>query len=285
MTKIIACFDGSKYADSVCHYAAWAHQRTGLDIGLLHVVHPHSDMQAQPDVSGQIGLGAKTSLLEELTKLDEAHGKLEMRRGQLILEHAVEELTKTGVTALTKLHRRGSLVDTITGMEDDVGLIVIGKRGEHHQNEPQHLGSKLEKVARAVHKPILVATLKTRPINRFLLAYDGSPTAKRAVDYVAGSDLLKGLDCHILTLSDQPDLARQRAQDAADKLTASGYSVTTAVKTEGTVEQAVTQYVDEHQIDLLAIGAYGHSRIRSLILGSTTTTLIRETHIPALLFR
>ncbi|MEQ9334216.1 MAG: universal stress protein [Thalassobaculum sp.] len=33
------------------------------------------------------------------------------------------------------------------------------------------------------------------------------------------------------------------------------------------------------------MGAYGHSRIRSLIIGSTTTQMIRSCMIPVMLFR
>jgi nucleotide-binding universal stress UspA family protein len=33
------------------------------------------------------------------------------------------------------------------------------------------------------------------------------------------------------------------------------------------------------------MGAYGHSRIRTLIIGSTTTEVIRSCLIPVLLFR
>ena len=37
--------------------------------------------------------------------------------------------------------------------------------------------------------------------------------------------------------------------------------------------------------DLLVVGAYGHSRIREMILGSTTTQLIAKSQIPVLLLR
>jgi len=33
------------------------------------------------------------------------------------------------------------------------------------------------------------------------------------------------------------------------------------------------------------MGAYGHSRIRSLIIGSTTTEMIRSCKVPVALFR
>ena len=36
---------------------------------------------------------------------------------------------------------------------------------------------------------------------------------------------------------------------------------------------------------LLVMGAYGHSRVRELILGSTTVQVLRRTTCPVLLYR
>ena len=40
---------------------------------------------------------------------------------------------------------------------------------------------------------------------------------------------------------------------------------------------------EEHE--LLVMGAYGHSRLRSLILGATTTEMIRSYRVPVLIMR
>jgi len=45
------------------------------------------------------------------------------------------------------------------------------------------------------------------------------------------------------------------------------------------------EYIDQHNIDFLIMGAYGHSRIRNLVIGSTTAQILRGSHIPVLLFR
>lgn len=284
MGKIIACIDGSAYADSVTHLSAWAHERTGLAISLLHVVAPHSEV-VKADMTGQIGLGAKANLLEELTKLDEEHGKLELRKGQLMLDHAKEELASKNITKPEILHRRGSLVETIVEMEADVALVVMGKRGEHHHAAPDHLGSNLERVARAIHKPLLVATKTVKPVSRFLIAYDGSPSAQKAVEYIAANPLLKGLECHLLKAGDKTSESEAMLKQAQDKLTAAGFTVQAAFISGKSVADAVASTIAEHAIDLLVIGAYGHAKLRSLILGSTTTALIRKSDVPVLLFR
>ncbi|SDK80999.1 universal stress protein, partial [Billgrantia gudaonensis] len=44
-------------------------------------------------------------------------------------------------------------------------------------------------------------------------------------------------------------------------------------------------YQAEHDIDLLVMGAYGHSRIRHLLVGSTTTAMLRQAERSVLLLR
>jgi nucleotide-binding universal stress UspA family protein len=46
----------------------------------------------------------------------------------------------------------------------------------------------------------------------------------------------------------------------------------------------IASAVETDDIDLLVMGAYGHSRIRRLIIGSTTAEMIRLCRIPVLLF-
>ena len=51
--------------------------------------------------------------------------------------------------------------------ETDAALIVIGKRGEGADFAKLHLGSNLERVVRAMHKPVLVASRAFKPVERF----------------------------------------------------------------------------------------------------------------------
>ncbi|MEC7190861.1 MAG: universal stress protein, partial [Pseudomonadota bacterium] len=50
-------------------------------------------------------------------------------------------------------------------------------------------------------------------------------------------------------------------------------------------EKVISDHVEQYNIDLLVMGAYGHSRIRNLMIGSTTTQMIRSCLVPVLLFR
>lgn len=53
----------------------------------------------------------------------------------------------------------------------------------------------------------------------------------------------------------------------------------------GDAERVIAQAVREREIDLLIMGAYGHSPIRTLLFGSKTSDLLRSARIPTLLLR
>jgi nucleotide-binding universal stress UspA family protein len=71
---------------------------------------------------------------------------------------------------------------------------------------------------------------------------------------------------------------------ACEKLQSNGFEVSSSIR-PGNAEAVIAQYVAANAIDLLVMGAYGHSRIRQLIVGSTTTAMIRTCLIPVLLLR
>lgn len=285
MGKLLVCVDGSAYADNICANAAWAAQRLGVKLDVLHVLRRHSDYQAPSNHTGSIGLGARSGLLEELTKVDEERGRLDQQKGQIILDHAEEILLKAGVSKedINILYRRGPLVDTIMEAESDAELIFIGKRGEHANEGSEFLGSNLEKVARAVHKPLFVVSSVVRPIEKFLIAYDGKDSVRKAVDYVIEQPLLKGLSCHLLTVEyKHGDID---ASDTIKRLKDADFDVTFSSTQSHHPDQVISEYVEKNEIDLLVTGAYSHSRIRSLFLGSTTASLIKSCHVPLLMFR
>lgn len=281
---ILACVDGSFYTDSVCDHAAWASQRLDVPVRVLHVQTPGSDYDAPRDLSGTIGLGAKSALLEKLTQVDEERGKLDQQKGKLILDHAKEQLAAQGVAQVETLHRRGSLVETVTELEDSTQLIVLGKRGEHADFAKLHLGSNLERTVRAARKPVLVASRGYKEITRFVIAYDGGKSTRKAVDYVASSPLLQGLECHLLRVGADNAENRNELAEATTLLEEGGLTVHASLQ-QGHADDVISDYVKANDMNLLIMGAYGHSHIRTLIIGSTTSNMLRSCPIPVLMFR
>ena len=53
----------------------------------------------------------------------------------------------------------------------------------------------------------------------------------------------------------------------------------------GIPEDEIADYIEENGINMVIMGAYGHSRIRHLVIGSTTAEMMRQCKVPVLLFR
>jgi len=279
MSTILACTDGSLYAPSIYQHASWAASQLDLPVHILHVIE-RVDVPTTHDFSGNLGFHANDELLEELTKLDESHAKVARLRGKAILEDAAKLIGSNVKTT----QRHGALVYTVLEFEEDAALVVLGKRGEHSDFSKGHLGSNLERVVRSAKIPVLVVAREFKPLERFLIAFDGGPSSLKAVHYLATQPLLKESECHLLTIA-KPGTEQARAlESATTALRGAGYSVTSEL-ISGDPDELISAKVKDAKIDLLVMGAYGHSRIREFILGSTTTALIRTCHVPILLFR
>lgn len=281
--KIVALVDGSVYSRSVCENAAWIASRLGVAVELLHVLGRREGAESN-DLSGSIALGARSALLEELTALDEQRAKLQQQRGRAILDDAKAVIEAAGAGPVTTRLRIADLVETTAEAEAGADMLVIGKRGEAADFARLHLGSNIERIVRASHKPVYIAARAFHAPERFLVAFDGGPSSLKAVEHVAASPLFAGLECHLLLAGDAGGDLRRKLDEADARLQSAGFTVKAFVA-PGAPEAAIAAHVDSQKIGLLVMGAYGHSRIRSLIIGSTTTEMIRSCKVPVVLFR
>lgn len=281
--KIIALVDGSIYSASVCDHAAWIAERSGAPVELVHVL-GRRDAADSTDLSGAIRLGARSKLLEELAELDAQRAKLITHRGRAILEDARAILEKAGIPEITTRLRHGDIVETLGDIEAEARVILIGKRGEAADFAKGNLGSNLERIVRASTRPVFVASRAFRPIRKVLVAYDGGPSAMKAVDHIARTSLFRDLAVHVVTVGSATIEARKGLDDAKAMLAAAGITADTAIL-PGQPESALGKLVEEEGFDMLVMGAYGHSRIRNLMIGSTTTAMIRTCKVPVVLMR
>ncbi|SEN20289.1 universal stress protein [Halomonas caseinilytica] len=280
---VLAAIDGSQFSESVCDYAAWSSQALGAPLTFLHVVDNHPQT-AEADLSGNIGLGAREHLLEELSELDEQRAKVAQEQGRLMLQAAKERAVEDGVAEPASRQRNGTLVETLEELADEIRLLVMGKRGEGHQQDSGHLGSSLERVVRGLHRPILMVPDAFKRPERVMIAFDGSKTTRKGVEMLAKSPLFQGIPVHVVIVGAETGDNRSQLDWALKTLRDAGHEAEGDIRA-GDVEPTLHAYQEEQDIDLLVMGAYGHSRIRQLLVGSTTTEMLRKADIPVLLLR
>ena len=77
----------------------------------------------------------------------------------------------------------------------------------------------------------------------------------------------------------QRDPARTRLDIARDKLQQAGFTLTANLHS-GDPEKVIADYIEQNQISLLMMGAYGHSRAREFLFGGVTRSMFKDSPIP-----
>lgn len=284
MNKVYACIDGLANSACVIDWAAWSALRLDTPLELLHVLE-RADRPLVTDFSGAIGLGAQEALLDELSALDAQRAKLAQEAGRQMMADARLRAAAAGVERLNVRLRHGELTGSVLEMEPDARLFVLGEHYQASGASRIHLDHHVERVIRSVKRPVLVATgAPFAPPTLFVIAFDGSPTARTTVETVAQSPMLKGLPVIVAMAGEDTAQAQRQLEEAWQSLTTAGFEASVKLL-PGEPEEVLPAFVKAQGASLLVMGAYGHSRIRQLIVGSTTTTLLRLSEVPVLILR
>lgn len=284
MSKILACVDASSYAMSVCDLTVWLASRLKSDIELLHVVQRKSAVATRHDYSGAIGLSVKSELLEELTRIEEAQGKLAVESGRALLDAALARVGAGTDSKIEQVHLHGGIIETILEREAESELVVMGKRGASSEFATAHIGSKIERVLRASTKPLVIAPQQFLPPENVVIAYDGGKSILRALGYVVSSPLFDGMPIHLIMAGAESEARRAELERALLAVSVNGRQADWSL-IPGAPEKVIADYMTNQPRSMLIMGAHGHSPLRTLIVGSTTTAVIRAIHASILLIR
>ena len=281
---VLACIDGSALGEAVCDYAAWIAQRVGTPLKLLHTIDHHHETAAKTDLSGNIGLDSREHLLEEMARHEQKQSKLRLQQGKALLKTAKERVIQAGIAEPVTCLQHGSLIESLIELEDSIRVLVIGARGKVHEDRPNRIGAKLEAMIRSLHLPILVANETFTTPQRIMIAYDGGEGADKAVAMVADSPLCKGLTCHLVCVG-RKETTDGLLDKAAAKLRAAGGIEIIEACLQGKAEQELCDYQISRNIDLTIMGAFSHTRLHDILLGSFTYKMLVKTNKPLLLLR
>lgn len=133
---------------------------------------------------------------------------------------------------------------------------------------------------------ILVAqTFRSVPLDHIAIAWDASRVAARAL-WDALSLLPENGRITVLTIRDEKPLSGQNlASSLASSLEKRGYHAQPLDITLGerTIARALQDSAMEAGAQLLAMGGFGHSRIRDFMLGGATKGILTDLRLPVLL--
>lgn len=281
MKRLLVCIDGSHYAASCCQYAAWIARKENAAIQVVYITDLRQfEVPFVADLSGSLGIQPFQAVMSQLQKLED-------KKARVIFEQARNSLAQAGFKdEIETVHKTGFLADSLNELEEGMDMVLLGKRGENANFATEHLGSTMERVVRASSKPCFVASRSFREVKRVLLAYQRVASCRHALEFIRSSAMLKGLEIHVINVSqnEEETVALDTLREAESRLQESGIEPVCHML-HGTPSHAISTYAKENAIDLLVMGAYGHSRLRHLFIGSSTAEMLRDCRLPTMLFR
>ncbi|MGM0518576.1 MAG: universal stress protein [Campylobacterota bacterium] len=281
MEKVLVCLDGSKLSKAVCDYGIFISKKLDLPLVLLNVIE-HSHISKKTDLSGNIGLGAKDSLLDELTNEEMNESKELIAKGRAVLKEYEEYALQSGITKFETLQKHGTLEETLDDLSQDIKIAIIGLKGE--DNPSKNIGSHIEELIRGLNIPILLVNSEFKPIESILMAYDGSDYANKAIQVATQNPILPNAKRYIVNVNKDTTTSNRLLGEAKKLFEKQDFEVQTHSLSGETVD-TLLKFQDENEIDIIAMGAYSHNRLKSAIFGSFTTKMFLNAKKPLLLFR
>ena len=277
--SILVCTDGSAYGDTACEYAVDFASRLKARLMGLHIL--DSRMLEGPlmaDISGWVGAQPFGQQLQQFRELME-------KKGESIVEAFNARCEKAGIKPETWI-KMGHPARVILEEEARAELLVMGQKGEHAEWIGDMMGSNVERIVRRSVQPCLVTPAEFKPATKMLAAYDGSAHSCKALREALEMSSALSLPLTVLTVRDglTAEKAEAAAADAQRLAKDHGCEIASMVE-EGETEDVILGTARSKECDLIVVGAYGHTRIREMILGSTTAHLVAYSDVPVLLVR
>ncbi|WP_049996154.1 universal stress protein [Halococcus sediminicola] len=186
--------------------------------------------------------------------------------------------------------------------EHDIDMVVMGTHGRTGLQRVL-IGSVTERVVRTSDIPVL--TTRAVPNERssyedVLIPTDGSDAASAAIDH--GLTIAERCDAtvHALSVVDVSSLAdsynvapiieawkddcERAVAEVAKAAESRDIDVTTEVK-QSTPYRAIKMYVENKEVDLVAMGTHGRTGLERYLVGSVTTRTVRTSDVPVLTVR
>jgi nucleotide-binding universal stress UspA family protein len=275
---LLVGLDGSEHSRTAARCALWLGQRLGATVVGLHVVDIVSiEGSFFHDISGSLGFEPYLDFSSKMREVLHERGKGLLQEFGTAAQHA-------GVPNDTTM-AMGVVANEIAEQAKTADLVVIGHRGVNEKFSTGLLGSTAESVTRKCPKPVLVCPLDFVEVSNPVLAYDGSQRAAAAMQ--AAAEMCATLDLPLTVLTVHRDeLSGRKILDEAERYVRS-YRLQTSftLQQTGNAPERIVNFIRERRHDLLFIGAYGHSRIIEMVLGSTTEYVMRNSPCAVFLSR
>ncbi len=177
----------------------------------------------------------------------------------------------------------GAIADTLLQRARWADLLVVNLAHPPALKGISRLNHGLYQLIQRCPHPILTIPGQFFPLDRALLAYDGSPKADEALFVAAYLAVQWHMTLTVVTVVTPYTPAT--AMEWAHEYLEPHQIQTTYVVRQKNIEEAILETAESHQCDLLIMGGFGYRPVQHLVLGSTVDQMLREFHKPILICR
>lgn len=278
---ILSCVDGSELSESVVDYGVFLSHRLGISLELFHAIE-HDHLPSKINFSGNLTLGARDDLLEELVSEEELMARAQKAQSKAMLLELKKHALEQGACEVEVIWRHGGLYENLLELKERLRVVVIGLRGRDHEGRLE-VGSQVEEVIRLLHLPVLLVNRPFLEPRRVMIAYDGSQNSQKALEMVASAPLFGEVERHLVNVHQELALSKRLLEEASKVI--AGRIKVVSESLAGEAIEEILAYQREHEIDVIAMGAFGHHRWREAIFGSFTSKMLAKSPVPLLLLR
>ncbi|TVQ86747.1 MAG: universal stress protein [Deltaproteobacteria bacterium] len=271
-TRILLCADGSSYTASAAAVARQiAKAEPGSQLIALHIVNVRRPSgNVVKDIPGHLGFEPAVVSEEVLAE--------QRRQGEDLLAEISRDAELAGID-ITCVCDQGAVAERIAHHARHVDLVVMGLRGSTEDAYPGQGGANLDSVLRRLLVPVLFVGKAHHSITGFILGYDGSDGAAKALKVTAlvaqplglpvhsiyvsstgkGGEILKECDTLYPDLDLQPHILRDDDPHAA-----------------------LVRAAGDLQANVLAVGFRGQSPLKNFLYGTTAEYILMRTDLMVL---
>jgi len=278
LQKTVVChIEDESFANAVFMYGMTVAKTLELPILLLNTI-THKHLPVKTDLSGNIGLRSCDDLLDELATSEQKMSKASIKKGRELLEKLKLLAKESNFSDVTSVQKHGDLYENIKDYEESVRLLIVGCGSN------DDISQQTKEIVRHLKIPTLLVKNEFLEPKKVMIAYDGSESAAKALEMVAKTPLFRNIKRYIVTVGDDEGNANMILEGASLLLKANGIDAE-SIFLEGERGAKLLEFAEKEDIDIIAMGAFSHNRLREIFLGSLTSKMIEQSKVPVLLLR
>ncbi|MFN8547560.1 MAG: universal stress protein [Candidatus Eisenbacteria bacterium] len=192
----------------------------------------------------------------------------ESRLGKLFVQLVADTRIKGSF-----LVERGDVSEILVRESRAHDLLILGRFSEK-ATEAATLGAHVERIVRKAYCPVLLVPPSCQLGERFLVAYDGSAGAHHALAFAVR--LARATEARVSVVSIANEESRRHLLEEAEAYLANHGCIGKMIGRQGDPSEQILAEIRGGEYSLLAMGAYGRSRLKEFFGATATHELLRR---------